>query len=72
MKEHEIIRTRKATKEAVECELLAILNRWRRRYPAYLIKGSHCDLKWNRLSLMHDDIGFLLRLVDKALKNHDR
>jgi len=61
-----MVKKRSATKQVVEAELLAIVNRWRRHYPAYLLKEHNGDTKRARIDLMHRDVGFLLQLL-KAL-----
>jgi hypothetical protein len=63
------VSTAPTTSDAVEEELLHILNRWQRRYPAYLLRPRCGDFAHDaRVKRMHQDIGFLLQLVGKALK----
>ena len=61
-----------ATRDAVEDELLHVLNRWARAYPARLIKDrpGACTQQ-GRVKQMHRDIGFLLHLVGKAIQESE-
>ena len=58
-----------ATNKAVELQLLKILNRWHRKYPAYTLtrRRSGCSPKDARIETMYEDIGFLLQVVNKGV-----
>lgn len=57
-----------ATNKSVERELPKNLNRWLRKYPAYTVKRSGYSTQDTRIEMMHEDIGFLLQVLNTAMQ----